>query len=58
MNYADSMNQSPCFILNRGEWNVVGWWTQEQLDNADQEGFIGMHYGVACYLVMKINFVN
>lgn len=45
------MNTEKDFLVfTRKEWIVYGWFTFEELDAADEKGFIGNRYGVDCYL--------
>lgn len=39
-------------FLNRWEWleNPLIKWTEEEIDGADERGFIGNKYGIDCYL--------
>lgn len=47
-------------VFNRREWEFIGIWSGEQLDKTDQNGFIGSHKGVKCYLSksMPVIFKN
>ncbi len=37
-------------IFNRKEWLQMGWFSEEELNNADENGLIGQKFGVDCYL--------
>ena len=43
-------------VFNKVEWlsNPLWTWTEEELDNADENGLIGTKDGIDCYLARKI----
>lgn len=43
-------------IFNKQGWlmNPLIKWTEEEIDNADEKGFIGTKCGVDCYLARKV----
>ncbi len=52
--------EMPVKIYNKSEWlNLLkGMWTEEEIDNADKNGFIGTKYGVDCYVTSMVsNFI-
>lgn len=37
-------------VYNRHEWLNSGWFTAEEIDNADENGLIGQKFGTDCYV--------
>lgn len=52
-----SMKMNQHLIFNREEWiqNKDFGWTEEQIDNADENGLIGVKFGVECYLSKSLS---
>lgn len=48
----------PHLVFNRSEWIGFRYFTEEEIDNADEKGFIGVKHGVRCYLArpVKVNY--
>lgn len=46
----------PIVVLTKYQWlhNRIFNWTQEEIDKADDKGFIGHKFGFDCYLVRFI----
>lgn len=42
-------------IFNRREWLSFGKFTEEELDNAREDGFIGKRDGVDCYITRHLS---
>lgn len=59
------MNGHPLFLVFNKKWwqlerehKVLGYnWTDEELDNADEKGFIGSKFGVDCYLTRPLSAI-
>ena len=47
-------------VFNKQEWlmNPIIKWTEEEIDNADEKGFIGTKGDVDCYLARKLNSLS
>ena len=47
-------------VFNKQEWlyNPLFKWTEEELDNANDKGFIGTKDGVDCYLARKVEAIS
>ncbi len=45
-------------VFNKQEWlnypDIFFKWTEEEIDNADEKGYIGTKCGVDCYLARKL----
>ena len=47
-------------VYNKHDWLVhsIIKWTEEEIDNADERGFIGTVFGVDCYVSKSLNTNN
>lgn len=52
--------ENKCLVYNKREWqsDPVFNWTDEEIDNADEKGFIGTKYGVDCYVTRFIESIK
>lgn len=43
-------------LFNKQQWlmDSIFNWTEEELDNADEKGYIGTKFGTDCYLARRL----
>lgn len=55
-----TLKEENAFVFNRTEYLVMGLFTEQELDNADEKGFIGKKYGYDYYVsrLIPVKFEN